>query len=66
MAWLAKGQAYEKFSGEWNSYLLFQLWIFITSLFSVIADWQTGCNYTQQTKWRASGRFLKDLTARGP
>jgi hypothetical protein len=38
----------------------------LNPLFPLDRDWHRGCYYKGQTKWRASGRFRMDLTARDP
>src|SRR6266852_3416933 len=56
----------EIFSGTGNSYLLSRLFATISPLVSISREWHGGCNCKGQTKWRASGRFRMDLTARDP
>src|SRR6185312_13642312 len=56
----------EIFSRAGNYYPILNPAALLNSLFSVILKWHRGCYYTSQTKWRASGRFRMDLTARDP
>jgi hypothetical protein len=54
------------FSIAGNSYPAFHPAALLNPLFSLSREWHRGCYYTYQTKWRASGRFRMDLTARDP
>src|SRR6185312_273260 len=54
------------FSGAGNYYPLFHSAALLSLLFPTAAVWHRGCNNPCQTKWRASGRFRMDLTARDP
>lgn len=54
------------FSRSGNSYPFFHRAALLTPLFPVATKWHRGCNNPCQTKWRASGRFRMDLTARDP
>src|SRR6185312_14277703 len=56
----------EIFSRAGNYYPILNPAALLNSLFSVILKWHRGCYYQCQTKWRASGRFRMDLTARDP
>jgi hypothetical protein len=61
----------EKFTGKIFQekgiyYLLLHRAALLSLLFASRGEWHSGCYYPGQTKWRASGRFRMDLTARDP